>query len=106
MEAVERYPKISFSRPIGFQNAIQLGRIPWFVARRGMQRVVNFRHPVRTEAIYDRTAVSVTPKVWLEELLDCTVTVGLELDSELRGDALNFTAPILEKVGILDEHAR
>src|ERR1700682_382951 len=100
------HSETTFARLILLHNAIQLRLAPGLVARSRAQRSLAHREPVRSEGLGYRAAVSLAPKSRFEKLLNCASIPGVEIDREDAGGPLHFSAPIVEEVGVLDEHAR
>ena len=77
-------------------------------ARRARPRTgfVDRGNPVCAEGRSHRAAVSLAVEILFEKLLDCALILGVETYPERRGNPLHFPAPVIQEVGVLDEHAR
>src|SRR4051794_39955439 len=106
MEISEGRSESLFARLIRLENTIQIRHIPGFITRGRAQGSVNRGNPVRAKGLCHRAAVSLTPEIRFEEFLDCAVIPVVEIDREARGNPLYFPAPVIEQVGVVDEHAR
>ncbi len=90
---------------IARRRRVQRCWVPRLVAGSGAHRLVDRRQPVGPERFRHRARPSMMAQIRGQELVDDRFIAGIEINRECHGYPFHLTAPVLQEVGVVEEHS-